>query len=145
MSQEKYAVRGIMELYNLLKCGFDPILSFVIDCMHNVFLGVAKQLARLHFRRKFSDEPWSVRKHLKEIDKILKSISKSVTHEFSRAPRGFDKNFCHYKGVYNNCLTLTDMKPNLLLTQLNSKRMAKLDFVPCCPCSYWNFARKVLE
>ena len=88
-----------MRLCELMGCGFDPLHSFVIDAMHNIFLGIAKTLTRLWFSKKFRGKPFSIRKYLKQVDKILHYIAHQVPHEFSRAPRGFEKNYAHYKGT----------------------------------------------
>ena len=88
-----------MEFMKLMKCGFNPIRGFVIDPMHNIFLGVAKQLASFFFKKKWKAYPFSCYSHLAEIDGILEKIKAQVPHEFTRAPRGFKKNFAHYKGT----------------------------------------------
>ena len=89
-----------MELLKLKNCGFDAIRDFVIDPMHNVFLGVTKTLASYWFGQKYSKHPCSIRKKVKLVDQILKQIANQVPHEFSRAPRGIEHNFNHYKGTY---------------------------------------------
>lgn len=127
-----------MKLCELMHCGFDPIHGFVIDAMHNIFLGVAKTLARLWFKKKYRNEPFSIRKRMKLVDEILASISKQVPHEFSRAPRGFIKNFAHYKGMQvqhlSNYVNLAFISFNFLHVILRKYLMLSFMVSQLSPC-----------
>jgi hypothetical protein len=53
--------------------------------MHLLFLNVFPNLFDLWFDSKFSGEPWSIRPHLKNIEKMLSEIL--IPHDYSRDPR----------------------------------------------------------
>ena len=116
-----------MEFCKLIRCGFDPINGFVDDPMHLVFLGVTKQLTKYYLRKKYTNEAYSIRRYIKKVDKTIAQLSHQVPHELSRAPRGFEKNYSHYKGIpYSMChesghlfclfFTLCYLYVNLLLS-----------------------------
>jgi len=98
--QEQYGITGVMEFQKLSYCGFDPWHSFVIDPMHAIFLGVCKLLAEFHFHKKWIGQPFNIHAKLPEVDERMANIAKQVP--FVRAPRGFRKNFVHYKGIRHN-------------------------------------------
>jgi hypothetical protein len=54
--------------------GFDIIRSIAIDYMHGALLGVVKMSTKLWFDSCFRGSPFSVYKHLKDVDNRLMSI-----------------------------------------------------------------------
>lgn len=96
--QRTGGVKGRTCFYHLRKCGFDIILSFVIDPMHNIFLGVIKALALFLFSAKYSAFEYSLADKMAEIDAMIVAFSNIVPHEFSRF-RKLSKNIVHYKGI----------------------------------------------
>lgn len=59
-----------------------------IDYMHSVLEGVFKQLMKLWFGPSFRSEPFSLRKHMPEINQLIKSIK--PPNEVQRLPRSVD-------------------------------------------------------
>ena len=97
--QRTHGVKALSCFYHLRNHGFDLITSFVLDAMHNFFLGVIKQLCMFYFSSEFKDYPYSLFNRLEEIDRVLMSLSKVVPHEFSRF-RKLSGNLLHYKGNF---------------------------------------------
>ena len=57
------------------KTVMDPINAAAIDSMHALFQGVVKQLLQLLFDQQHSREPYSLRKHLKEVEDRISSLT----------------------------------------------------------------------
>ena len=66
-------------------CGVDLVRSFSVDYMHSVLLGVVRQVLDLWFGSKWSDQDFSLRGSLDEVDGRLLAIK--PPHDLSRTPR----------------------------------------------------------
>lgn len=96
--QNVLGVQGVMELQKLLRCGgFDTVHQFVIDIMHNVFLGLAKQMTGFWLNIKWRYHPYNIYDRVREVDARLKSCRTQVTQEFDRPPRSVAQ-MVNYKG-----------------------------------------------
>ena len=82
----KYGVKGRVTIFTKLKhCRFDAINNFVIDPMHNIFIGVIKKLFSLWFGTDFSGYAFSIRRKLKQLDAIVLELSICKTFSFLKA------------------------------------------------------------
>ena len=96
--KRKYGITGVSELYKLLRYSFDMINDFVVDPMHNIFLGVVKKLALFWFSKKYNRDAFNLSTRIREVDAVIREISTQVPHEFTRPPRAMERNMVHYKG-----------------------------------------------
>ena len=96
--KRKYGITGVSELYKLLRYSFDMINDFVVDPMHNIFLGVVKKLALFWFSKKYNRDAFNLSRRIREVDAVIREISTQVPHEFTRPPRAMERNMVHYKG-----------------------------------------------
>ena len=76
-------VKGPSKLLNLPH--FDTVRGFVVDNLHCVDLGVARQLGHLWFDSVNHKQLWYLGKHIPVIDAKLKSVM--LPHEVTRTPR----------------------------------------------------------
>ena len=77
--------------------GFDCIWSFVIDPMHQIFLGIVKKVTSLWIDKSHRAEPFSVYRNLWYIDQEFAKVQ--VPHDFGRKPRKLGKYADAYKGI----------------------------------------------
>ena len=76
-----YGIKG----RSILSEHMNIILSVVIDYLHSILEGITKAFMEFWFDSKYSSNPFSIRKFLKEIDKKLSRIR--PPHNFRSSPR----------------------------------------------------------
>lgn len=81
----QYGVKGKSALADYV----DYPQCIPIDYMHSILEGVFKQLMKRWFDTKFYDKPYSLRKSIKTIDKLVASIK--PTDQIRRLPRSVDQ------------------------------------------------------
>lgn len=81
--ETQYGVKGTFGEY------LDFPQCVPIDYMHSILEGVFKQLLKCWFNSSFHSEPYSLRKHLSEINKIVYKIQ--PPNEIQRLPRSLDQ------------------------------------------------------
>ena len=81
----KYGVKGFSVLSNHLK--FPACIP--IDYMHSILEGVFKQLMKLWFGSSFHSKPFSLRKHVRTIEKIVHKVK--PPKEIQRPPRSLEQ------------------------------------------------------
>ena len=94
--QKEKGYQGQTVFLRLIDHHFDNIHGFVIDPMHQIFLGVVKKITKLWLDPEFKANEWNVSKHLEAIDRDFLNIR--VPHDFGRKPRSLEKNMGHFKG-----------------------------------------------
>lgn len=97
--QHSFGVKKLTIFWKLRHCGFNPISSFVLDAMHNLFIGCVAKLASFWFSVAYRDFPFSCYVHIREIDIAIQETYMQVPHEFSRRPRPISV-MSHYKGFF---------------------------------------------
>ena len=68
---------------------FDVVIGLPPDYMHGILLGVTKTLLKLHVSSRYSSQPFSIGKFIKEIDKRLTNMKS--TNQIPRMPRKLEK------------------------------------------------------
>ena len=77
---------------------FNIIEALSFDYMHIVCLGIVRLVLHLWFDSTHSKQPWYLRCHIKEIDRMLCAIT--PPDEILRAPRSIEGTLKYWKGIY---------------------------------------------
>ena len=94
--EEKKNVKGIKSISTLHGMEwFDVVIGLPPDYMHGILLGVTKTLLKLHVSSRYSSQPFSIGKFIKEIDKRLTNMK--PTDQIPRMPRKLEKHLHHFK------------------------------------------------
>lgn len=110
---------GLPSLARLAVVGFDSIKHHGLDAMHNCFLGIAKTLFQLWFKKRpvralvmlhdiinnifFNQRNRRIRVHPQNINQHIRLLNLRfcalrVPHDWGRRPRSILKNGAHWKG-----------------------------------------------
>ncbi|CAF1577303.1 unnamed protein product [Adineta ricciae] len=96
MNKHKLSVKGIQGPCVLRSLAyFDVGSSFLVDSLHNVYLGVFRRLLNMWLSTAYQDQQWSIHGQLDKLDMMLTNVHFPSTT--TRLPRSLAK-FNKYKG-----------------------------------------------
>ena len=90
--KEVRGIKGMSPFFFLLS--FNLVWGFVIDAMHGVYLGVARQMLHLMLDSRFSTREYSLRSKMREIDQRLLKLQPPL--HITRRPQSIS-NYVHWK------------------------------------------------